>query len=73
MPIEKLPGGKASLEKAYYRRGICYLRIGEIEKSKQDLLKANEIAEGKNALVLQGLKELKDKIQANKQKEREVS
>lgn len=62
-----------TLEKAYYRRGYSYLKIGDLEKAKQDLVKANEIADGKNGSVIQALKDLKVKVEENKLKEIELS
>lgn len=47
-----VPGIEKQLEKAFYRRGCSYFKIGDLAKTKEDLLKANEIAEGKNPSVL---------------------
>ena len=30
-------------DKAYFRRGVAYLNIGELNKAKYDLVKANEL------------------------------
>ena len=62
-----------TLEKAFFRRGSSYLKVGDLLKAKQDLLRANELADGKNGQVLQALKELKTKQEQNKQKEIELS
>jgi hypothetical protein len=45
-----------TLEKAYYRRGTSYFSIGDLAKAKEDLIKANELADGKNGSVVLGLK-----------------
>ena len=34
---------KGTLEKAYYRRGMNYLRMGDLIKAKTDLIRANDI------------------------------
>ena len=47
---------KGTLEKAYYRRGSSYYSIGDLTKAKEDLVKANELADGKNGSVLAALK-----------------
>jgi tetratricopeptide (TPR) repeat protein len=62
-----------TLEKAFYRRGMSYLKIGDLKKAKEDFLKANELADGKNGQVIQGLKTLKAKLEENRVKERELS
>jgi hypothetical protein len=36
------------LEKAFYRRGYSFLKSGMLESAKSDLVKANELAQGKN-------------------------
>ena len=35
----------AELEKAYFRRALCYTGIGDLEKSKEDLQEAKSLAE----------------------------
>mmetsp|Transcript_18008 Transcript_18008/g.30661 ORF Transcript_18008/g.30661 Transcript_18008/m.30661 type:complete len:93 (-) Transcript_18008:268-546(-) len=62
-----------TLIKAHYRRGFSYLKVGMLDMAKHDLLLANDLAEQKNASVLQALKMLKDKKEENKLKEREMS
>lgn len=42
-------------DKALYRRGMAYLGIGELNKAKQDLLKAYNVTDGKDAGIVQGL------------------
>ena len=42
---EQVQGGVASLEKALYRRGLSYFKIGDLRKAKADFLRANEILE----------------------------
>jgi tetratricopeptide (TPR) repeat protein len=42
---EQVQGGVASLEKALYRRGLSYFKIGDLRKAKADFLRANEIIE----------------------------
>ena len=55
---EMLSNGKTTLEKAFYRRGVAYLGVGDLKKAKEDLLKAHEFT-GKNQAVREALKELK--------------
>lgn len=55
-----------TLEKAYYRRGSSYFCVGDLTKAKEDLVKANELANGKNASVIQALKNLKAKFEENR-------
>jgi tetratricopeptide (TPR) repeat protein len=62
-----------TLEKSFYRRGTAYFNIGDLAKAKEDLKKANELSGGKNAAVIQALKNLKSKYEENRQKERELS
>lgn len=38
-------------DKALYRRGMAYLGIGELNKAKQDLMKAHNLTGGKDAGV----------------------
>jgi Flp pilus assembly protein TadD len=45
-------------EKALYRRGVCYLEIGEMNKAKHDLLKANQLSGGKDTAINEALKRL---------------
>lgn len=42
---EQINGGIGSIEKAYYRRGMSYFKIGDLKKAKADFLRANEIIE----------------------------
>jgi hypothetical protein len=44
-----------------YRRGIAYMAIGELNKSKKDLLKAYDLTEGKDENVKNALVQLKEK------------
>ena len=53
-------------DKAYYRRGVAYLNIGELHKCKEDLLRAHEITQGKDTKVLEAINELKLKQQKHK-------
>ena len=64
---------QGTLEKAYYRRGLSYFKIGDLTKSKEDFVKSNELADGKNSSVIQGLKMIKAKYEENRQKEIEMS
>lgn len=64
---------KQILEKALYRRGYSYLKIGVLDKSKEDLQKAYEMSEGKNKMVNDALREWKQKREDNKLKEIELS
>jgi hypothetical protein len=64
---------EGTLEKAFYRRGFSYFKIGDLTKSKEDFVKSNELADGKNSSVIQGLKMIKAKYEENKQKEIEMS
>ena len=48
----------ATLEKAYYRRGYCFLKIGQLENAKKDLNKCTELSPS-NKLALQALQEIK--------------
>jgi tetratricopeptide (TPR) repeat protein len=60
-------------QKALYRRGVSYLNVGELNKSKGDLLRANDLAEGKDGAILLALQQLKDKQAQDKVRERELS
>lgn len=64
---------EGTLEKAHYRRGMCYFKIGDLTKAKEDFVKANDLADGKNGQVIQALKMLKAKFEENREKEREMS
>ena len=57
---------QGTLEKAYYRRGSSYFSVGDLAKAKEDLVKANELADGKNGSVLTALKQLKAKYEENR-------
>ena len=43
-----------TLEKAYYRRGACYLKIGQLDNAKSDLLKCLELSP-QNKMAVQAL------------------
>ncbi len=57
---------EGTLEKAFYRRGFSYFKIGDLTKSKEDFVKSNELADGKNSSVIQGMKMIKAKYEENK-------
>lgn len=48
--IDRIDGNsfQVNKEKALYRRGYSFLKIGSLDKAKADLLLAKEIGEGKN-------------------------
>lgn len=52
---------------------MCNLRVNEADRAKSDFLKANEMAKGKNIQVVKGLKELKEVLKRNKEKEKELN
>ena len=68
----QLNNGVATLEKAYYRRGSAYLMVGDLARAKTDLVEANRL-NSKNPAVIAALKEIKDKQQANKKREQEMT
>lgn len=50
-------------DKALYRRGVSYMNVGELNKARDDLLKANQLTLGKDGNVLRALQELKEKVE----------
>lgn len=60
-------------EKAYYRRGMAYLGIGELNKAKQDLTMAYELTQGKDPAVVKGFQLLREKEEQQKKQEKEFS
>ena len=48
-------------DKAYYRRGMAYIAIGELNKAKSDLMTAYDLTDGKDQGIIAGLKKLKER------------
>ena len=71
-PPEQIQGGVGSIEKALYRRGTSYFKIGDLKKAKADFLRANEVVEEaqktdpsikKSPVVAQALRDLRSKVE----------
>lgn len=58
---KNLDGIDNQMEKAYYRRGLCYMLRGDLKNAKEDLVIANEIAQSKNPAILHALEDLREK------------
>lgn len=72
----KQPKNLPILEKAHYRRGMCYLDIGNLEAAEQDFLVSCDMAkkaDRKNTAAEQGMALIKQKHKLNKQRERDMA
>ena len=60
-------------DKAYYRRGVANMGRGDIKNAKIDLTRAHELTGKNDPSVIGAIKKLKERIERNKEKEKEIS
>lgn len=48
-------------QKAYYRRGLAYLHVGELTRSERDLEKANQLTNGTDPSSKEALKAVRER------------
>jgi len=64
--LEKEPDNS----KALFRRGYAYLQIGEFQKARTGLVRANELSSGNDGQIIQALRQLKDKLKQQGENEK---
>lgn len=62
--------------KALYRRGVAYTKIGEVDKAREDLNEALELAQAdgdERSAIIKALNDLRLKEKKDKEREKEMS
>ena len=70
--LSALPLNSAEKAKALYRRGLAFIALKQDEEAEADLVEADKILEGKDAVLLKELEKVRVRRKEKREKEKKA-